>query len=69
MVHDWVLTGRGLALKAFWDIKDEVDAGRLVVCLQPYRKASLTVNAVFKKGRYLPPRVRLFIDFIKKRCD
>jgi DNA-binding transcriptional LysR family regulator len=35
VLHDWALKGRGLALKALWDIEDDLRAGRLVECLAP----------------------------------
>jgi DNA-binding transcriptional LysR family regulator len=33
ILHDWALAGKGLALKAMWDVQDDIAAGRLVECL------------------------------------
>ena len=65
VVHDWVLAGKGLALKPLWDIAADIASGRLVVCLAEFRHVQLVLNAVYLGRRHLPPRVRLFIDFIK----
>ena len=67
VVHDWTLAGRGIALKAHWDVADDLEAGRLVRLLGAYRQAEITLNAVYLGRQHLAPRVRLFLDFIRAR--
>ena len=65
VVHDWALAGRGIALKAFWDVAEDLEAGRLVRLLANHREAQITLNAVYLGRQHLAPRVRLFLDFIR----
>ena len=67
VVHDWALAGRGLAMKALWDVEEDIAAGRLVSCLEAYRRSDILLYAVYLGRRHLPPRVRLFIDFVRER--
>ena len=67
VVHDWTLAGRGIALKAHWDVAEDLDSGRLVRLLSDYRHAEITLSAVYLGRQHLAPRVRLFLDFIRER--
>ncbi|GGD70274.1 LysR family transcriptional regulator [Caballeronia grimmiae] len=64
VLHDWARDGRGLALKALWDIKDDLETGRLVECLADYHCDEIELYAIFASRRHLPPRVRVFLDFL-----
>lgn len=64
VVHDWALQGRGIALKALWDIEEDLAAGRLVELLAPFAHNEVNLYAVFPTRAHLPPRVRVFVDFI-----
>ena len=66
VLHDWALKGRGLALKALWDIDDDLSAGRLIECLAPYHCDEIELYAVFANRRHLSPRVRVFLDFVQE---
>jgi DNA-binding transcriptional LysR family regulator len=63
VMHGWALMGRGLALKALWDIEDELSDGRLVELLAPFAHNVINLYAVYPTRAHLPPRVRVFIDF------
>jgi DNA-binding transcriptional LysR family regulator len=63
VMHGWALTGRGLALKALWDIEDELKDGRLVEVLAPFAHNEINLYAVYPTRTHLPPRVRVFLDF------
>ncbi len=69
IVHDWVLQGRGLALKALWDIDDDLRRGSLVECLADYHCDRIDLYAVFASRRHLSPRVRVFLDFVQQAFD
>lgn len=66
VVHAWALAGRGVALKAQWDIEDDLRTGRLVELLAPYACDEIKLYAAYPSRQYLPPRTRVFIDFMAK---
>ena len=59
-----MLAGKGLSLEALWDVEEDLAAGRLVECLVPFWCDSIDLFDTFLPGKPLPPRIRLFIDFI-----
>jgi DNA-binding transcriptional LysR family regulator len=56
--------GRGIGLKALWDIEEDLSAGRLVEFLAPYACDEIDLYATYATRSHLPPRVRVFIDFV-----
>ncbi|MGI4984127.1 MAG: LysR family transcriptional regulator [Janthinobacterium lividum] len=69
VLHDWALQGRGLALKALWDIEADLRSGALVECLREYRCDEIALYAVFASRRHLAPRIRVFLDFAQQTFD
>jgi DNA-binding transcriptional LysR family regulator len=65
VLNDWALAGKGLALKALWDIRADLAAGRLIECLADYACDEIELYAVFLSRKHLSPRVRVFLDFIR----
>jgi DNA-binding transcriptional LysR family regulator len=63
-VHSWVVAGRGIGIKASWDIQTDLADGRLVEVLAPYSHDPINLYAVYASRSHLPQRVRMFIDFI-----
>jgi DNA-binding transcriptional LysR family regulator len=64
VIHGWALEGRGLSLEAFWDVAEDLKAGRLVECLADYTADGIELFAAFAPSEPTPPRIRLFVDFI-----
>jgi DNA-binding transcriptional LysR family regulator len=64
VLHGWALEGRGLSSEALWDVAEDLQAGRLVECLADYRCEEIELFATFQPGHPIPPRVRLFVDFM-----
>lgn len=64
VVHDWAVAGRAVALKVLWDIQDDLRSGRLTRLLEPFECDEVKLYATYATRTHLPPRVRLFIDFI-----
>jgi len=64
VVHEWALMGCGIALKALWDIEDDLKAGRLVEVLAPFAVSDLDLYVFYPSRSHLPLRVRVFIDFL-----
>ena len=66
VLHDWALAGRGLAWRSWWEVGEDLRAGRLVSVLDEFAAPPLGIYAVFPQRRQLPLRVRLFIDLLKQ---
>jgi DNA-binding transcriptional LysR family regulator len=69
MVREWALCGRCIAYKSLWDIADDVKAGRLQVLLSDWKSRPTSIHALFQRSRYMPPRVRVLLDFLAQRCE
>jgi DNA-binding transcriptional LysR family regulator len=64
VLRRWAIEGRGIALKAHWDVKTDLDGGRLVECLSAYAGEEIGLYLIYASKIHLPPRVRAFVDFI-----
>lgn len=64
VVHDWVLAGLGLALKAEWDIAEDLVKGRLVECLERFSVADLCLYGVFLPRPRQTRRLRVLLDYL-----
>ena len=65
VIRQATLAGVGIALRSTWDISGELARGELVHVLQEYEASrNVSLYAVYPSRRFLPAKVRLFIDFI-----
>lgn len=64
VLHNWVRSGRGIGLKAVWDVQPDLDDGTIVECLNDFWCDEIDLFAVCANRRHLPPRIRVFLDFI-----
>jgi DNA-binding transcriptional LysR family regulator len=69
LVHDWALRGEGLTRKSVWDVADDLAAGRLVSVLDQHADAAADIYAVYPTRRFVPVRVRRFIDLLEDRLQ
>ena len=67
VVHDWVRAGKGIALKADWDLQPELREGSIVPCLSDYWCDEINLFALCANRRHLSPRIRAFLKFIAAR--
>lgn len=58
------LAGDGIAQLPAFLVQDDLRAGRLVPLLSDYHLPPLGVYAVYPSRRYLPAKVRAFVDFL-----
>lgn len=65
VLHDWCVAGYGLAWRSWWEVGDDLAAGRLVSVLDAFAAPPIGIHAVFPQRRHLPLRVRLFLDALK----
>jgi DNA-binding transcriptional LysR family regulator len=64
VVHNWVCAGRGIALKAAWDVQPDLEAGSIVECLNDFWCDQIDLFAICASRQHLFPRIRVFLDFI-----
>jgi DNA-binding transcriptional LysR family regulator len=65
VVREAVLAGLGIALRSTWDVGADLKAGRLSVVLPELRGSEkVGIYAVYPTRRFLPQKVRVFIDFL-----
>ena len=62
----WALAGHGLAWRSAWEVSEEIDKGRLIEVLAKFSAPGHDIYAVYPDRKFLPAKVRLFIDFMKK---
>lgn len=67
IVHAWALAGAGIAVKALWDIEDDLKEGRLVELLPESSCDEINLYVTYYGQRHVPSRIRLFIDFLVER--
>ncbi len=64
MLRDALLAGQGLALTPHFVVADLLASGQLQEVLFAHRLPGLTVYGVVPQSRYLPRKVRAFLDFM-----
>lgn len=62
----WALEGHGIVLRSQWDIKPDLQAGRLRQVLPGWRSASADVYALIPERLQTAPKVRAFVDFLRR---
>lgn len=67
VIQDWVQEGQGIGLLAMWDIYDALQNGEIEECLTDYWSDTINLYAMYAEQRYLPQRIRLFLDFLTAR--
>ena len=63
LVHDWCLSGHGIALKSLWDVGEDIESGALIQLLHNYSPPPTTIQMLFPPSRAQSRRVR---EFAKK---
>ncbi len=66
VLHDWALTGKGLAWRSMWEVGSELASGQLVSVLDAFATSGNDIYAVFAQRRHLPLRIRTFVDFLRR---
>jgi Reverse transcriptase (RNA-dependent DNA polymerase)/LysR substrate binding domain len=64
LAHVWALEGAGLLVKSIWDVRDDVDAGRLEVVLPQLRLPASPIHAVYPHSRLAAAKVHLCVNFL-----
>ena len=69
ILTSWCLAGHGIAMKDMFEVAPYLKDGRLVEIMREYPPVSYPIMALYPHSQYLPPRVRLFIDFLAEEFD
>jgi DNA-binding transcriptional LysR family regulator len=65
VLREWCIAGHGIAWRSEWEVRNDIESGRLVEVLGEFAPPPNGVFAVFPQRKHLPLRVRLWIDFLK----
>ena len=63
----WALEGRGIVLKALWEVAEDLREGRLVPVLPDFPPEAVALSVLYPHRRLLPARVKAFADFAVAR--
>jgi len=77
LLRQWVIDGQGIGLKSICDIKNDLEEGRVVTLLDDYRpdfspaqrEHTSDLYVVYPTKKYLPLRVKSFVDLLHKRLN
>ncbi|PKU23875.1 LysR family transcriptional regulator [Telmatospirillum siberiense] len=62
-----VLHGAGIGLAPLWQVRHDIDAGRLELLLPEFEPPPIAVSAVWPASAGAPARTRLFIEMLSHR--
>ena len=65
VLHDWCVSGMGLAWRSTWEVEADIRAGRLQSVLDDFAAPANGIYLLIPQRKHLPLRVRLWIDFLK----
>jgi len=60
-----LLAGIGIAAAPDWLVEEDIKQGRLIEIMKNYKPTSLEINAIYPDRRFLPAKVRLFIQHLQ----
>ncbi|MBW4465979.1 MAG: LysR family transcriptional regulator [Pegethrix bostrychoides GSE-TBD4-15B] len=63
-IREAVLAGLGIAVAPVWLFGDLLQSDQLRVVLQDYQSVPLPIHAVYRRGRFVPAKVRCFIEYL-----
>lgn len=61
-------TGQGISAISQFAIQDYIQSGALQLILTDYHLKASGIYAVYPHREHVPPKVRIFIDFLSKHC-
>lgn len=60
---NWALDGRGIVLRAEWDVNQHIESGRLIQIMKNYETPDADIYAVYAQRHKTSVRVKTLIDF------
>ena len=65
VLHDWALSGKGIAWRSMWEVGSEIESGKLITLLDEFNAPGNDIYAIFAQRRHLPLRIRAFVDYLR----
>ncbi|WJF88943.1 LysR family transcriptional regulator [Paraburkholderia bonniea] len=65
LLHRWVSEGLGLGWRSTWEVQAQLARGELETVLDEFALPDYDILAVYPQQRYVPAKVRYFIDYLK----
>lgn len=65
VLHEWALAGLGLTWRSWWEVHEDLAAGRLASVLDEFAAPPTAVYCVLPARKHLPLRVRLFVESLR----
>lgn len=69
LLQQMAVDGRGIALLPAFLVSADLAAGRLIHLLPDYHAGALGIHAVYAHRKFMPAKVRAFLDFLVERFD
>jgi DNA-binding transcriptional LysR family regulator len=69
LAREWAVAGHGISLKSALDVRDDIRQGRLVRLLPEWDTEPYPLHALLPSGRFVPARVRGFVDFLAVKFE
>jgi len=69
IIRQAVLAGEGIAVTPIWLMGEFIKSGEVKVILNDYIPTPLEIHAVYPERRFVPAKVRCFIDYIKTKIN
>jgi DNA-binding transcriptional LysR family regulator len=66
VLHDWAVSGKGLAWRSMWEVGTEIESGQLQTVLDEFAAPGNDIYAVFAQRRHLPLRIRALVEFLRR---
>ncbi len=67
LLRDAAVAGEGIAMFSYWHVAADLREGRLQVVLPEWTVPETGIHAVMPQRRFVPPRVRAFVDFLGEK--
>jgi DNA-binding transcriptional LysR family regulator len=65
VLHAWALAGCGLAWRSLWEVRQDIEDGRLVTVLDDYAAPPNGIYAMMTERKHQPQRLKVFINWLK----
>ncbi|MGY2141595.1 LysR family transcriptional regulator [Pseudomonas sp. 1239] len=65
LLFSWMRQGLGIGWRSTWEIQKELLSGELVTVLDDFAFDDYDIQAVYPQQRFLPAKVRHFIEYLK----
>lgn len=69
LLFAWMCQGLGVGWRSMWEVQPALARGQLVTVLDAYALPDYDIQAVYPQQRYLPAKVRLFIEYLRAQYN